>query len=479
MATKTAFLLLVKPLYAEFQDTWDQPINENWDRIDAFAADTGTELVDSRFGKTSLKEFLEVAHETDGTLKPTAEVLEARSSLVYGDEDAGSNDLLLPDRLDLGDREVLLAREGQPSLRDGLALREDAPSKVIDGAKDGNENPTWMGFTGPIVQIDGSASQLQLMISGKVTRTRVLEQVNLTGELSSTYYIYAQFATDGVIRVDGDSGTPPPASPQGVTGSDGTKIRKFTDATTDFSAADVEVEDILEILGTNNNAKEYLIKEIAPGGDPNSLIISGVFPGGALASLDYVVRDQFSPTFGFDAAKAPAAGKLYIGEADFDGASVTAVRPLNFKTVYKSEWRAVDVSGGSPTFEEIFNHYLFDDALEVLVQASQANDGSQPVENLSLATLDNTLAVNISDGHVYNQGSFNPGTGDSTYTDGTLTGSVTGNLTGSIVPDRSVQVKMTATKLWVKNHVSAKFYRDYANAQKQTGFLRVVVRKRG
>lgn len=480
MASRSAFLQLVVPLNGEFEDTWDSPVNENWGRIDTWASGVAQEISQARFNKASLRDFLEVAHNADGTLKPTAEVNESRSSVSYGDEDEDANDLSLAGRLDLGDREVLLARGGQPSLREGLAFRSHLKNQIIDGAKDSNGYPTWMGFTGTIVRIDGSVTPLWLMADGHMMRTRVQEEVNLSGESAGTKYIYAQYQPDGVVRVDGDSSTAPPAAPSGITGNDGTKDRQFTDNTVNFTAQDVQVGDILEILGSNLNSKEYRIKEIAPGGNVNALIVYGFFPGGTIASLDYVVKDMLSPTYGFDTVMTPAPGKVYIGEATFDGTSVTSVRALNFKDVYVSEWRAIDVSGGSPTFEEIFNHNLMSTELEFVVQVSQANDGSQPIELMSLATLQSTLGVTINNTLSFNAGSFNPGTTDATYSPlPALTGGVSGSLSGAVVNDSSVMAKFSRTQLFVKNAISGRFYRDYDNTQRQTGFIRVIVRKRG
>lgn len=480
MASRSNFLQLIIPLNSEFEDTWDQPINENWQRIDDNAAAVNTELVDARFGKASLKEFLEIAHETDGTLKPTTEVVQARNSFLYGDEDSGSQDLLLGQRLDLGDKEVFSAREGQPSLLDSIAFRNQIQSQVIDGAKDGNGIPTWLGFTGPNVQIDGSSTLLYTMTGGKVMRTRTLQQVDLTGASAGNKAIVATFQSDGIIIVDGDSGTPPPATPTGITGSDGTKDRKFVDSAVDFTTFDVQVGDILEILGTNANAGEYRIKEIAPLGEVNALIIEGVFNGGGLASLNYIIKDVMSPVFSFEDAFTPGAGKIQIGEADFDGGSVTAVRAVHFKDLFTSEWRAVDVSGGSPDFTEVFNHNFLSTNLELVVQVSQVNDGTGEVEILSLATLDNTLGVDVTNGTLaYVQGTFDPGTSDASHAADALNGDVAGSLTGIIEMAKSIKASFNKNTLTLKNPVSARFYTDIDGNVRQAGFIRAILRKRG
>lgn len=473
MADATTFLGLVKPLNGEFEDSWDGPANENFQKIDDWASGVNTELVDARFGKTSLKEFLEVAHEVDGSLKPTDEVFNARNSLLYGDEDASAQDLLLKDRLDLGDREVLTAREGQPSLLAGLARREQLQGKVLDGAKTGNGFAAWLGFSSADAQIDGSSTPLYIMIDGQVTRTRTLKQVTVSG-VAGTKAIVANFSSDGVVVVDGDSGTPPPATPTGTTGSDGTKDRLFVDATKDFTAEDVEIGDVLEILGSNANAGEYIIKEVAPGGDNTALLINGVFPGGALSSLNYVVKDIAACNFTFEDTFTPGTGKLQIGEADFDGAAITAVRALHFNDTYVSDWRAIDVSG-SPDFTEVFNHNLLSLDLDIAVQVSQANDGTAPVEYLAVGRFNNSYV--FANTLAFTPGVFNPGTTDASYTPGSLTGDVT--LSGTAQMRNAVKASFTQTVLTLKNAVSSSFYTDIDDTVRQSGFMRVIVRKRG
>ena len=331
---------------------------------------------------------------------------------------------------------------------------------VMDGPKDVNGYPTWMGSTGANVQLDGSVSNVWIMVDGLLGRIRKLEQITISGG-AGTKYLYAQHNAVGLVRVDGDSDTPPPAAANGSIGTDGSKYRLFEDLTVDFSTSDVKPGDLLAILGTGDNAEQYQIAVVAPGGNNNRLQIKGVFPAGAQASLNYTITDPLALTFGFDTTKVAAAGKLYIGEADWDTAAITAVRPLHFQDIFVGEWRAVDVSGGSPTFAESWNHRLFDDAIEVQVQVSQANDGTQAVEYLSSAQYNSTLAIS-------NTLSLSAG-------DQTLSGAVT--LSGTSLMAKSAKVKWTNTQVTVANAVSAVFYKDYAGADKQTGYVRVVVKK--
>lgn len=470
MATKTPFLKLELPANGEYQDTWDSPLNDNLAAIDLFAEQVKTEIISARFGKTSLADFLEVGHEPSGELKPAPEVATARNSKIFGDEDEDEDDLSLKARLDLGDREIWKAREGYENLRSALAARLTAPvsSMILSGKMNGDGYPTWLGFTGANAQVDGSgATPLMLMIEGKICRVRNLEQVEISGA-SGTKYLYADFEEDGRITVDGDSTTPPPASPNGTTFTDGTKMRLFSDATKDFTGEDVRAGDVLTLLNSND-AGEYLIKEVAPASENDRLKIVGIFPQGALSSIDYSIADPLGVTLGFSTSETPTAGRVYIAEVDFDGANITAVRARHFKDVFIGEWRAVDVSGGSPTFEEIWNHKLGSDLVAVSVQVSQADDGSAPVEELSLAILGNNQIFSFADTL-----SFNPGTSDAS-----LTGSVTASLTGAYYMERSVFAQWSKNQVLVKNAVSARFYRDYGGVARQVGFIRVIMRRWG
>jgi len=494
MADQTSYLKLLLPGLGEYVDAWWDPLNENFSKIDTWSEEFGQEILDARFSQGSLKLFLEVAHNSDGTLKATGEVINARNSPVYGFQDLTPEDFTLGERINEGDWEAWRAREGQATLRDAQAFRMPGiKNQIFEGSSDGNGYPAWMGFTANKVQVDGSVETLWMTIDGKLCRVRTLKELTLSGA-AGVKYIYASFQAAGVITVDGDSTTPPPASPAGTVSNDvnGDAVY-FTDATKDFTAEDVQPGDLLDLLDTSALGK-YLISAVAPGAVVDRLQITGIFPVTGLSSINYTLSDPLAVTLGFDTTETPAGGKFYIGEADYDGSAVTAVRPRHFGDTFVGEWRAIDVTSPT-TFEEIFNHKLGSDLLDISIQASQNNDGSTHVEELALGTLTstlavgltNTLGVSISNSLAYNAAIFNPGTSDASYTPGSLTGTVTGSLTGSlsaalsgtVTPDSSVAIKWDKNRVWVKNLVAGKFYRDYGGTARTSGFLRVVVRKRG
>lgn len=518
MATRTTYLKMQKPNKGEFRNSWHIPANGNYDLIDSFAQSVGDELTTARFSYDSLGDFLSVSLNSDGSLKATAEVLSARNSPVYGFQEGPADQYDLGQRVDQGDWEIWNSREGHDSLRDGLAQRViDFPNQILSGSSDSNGFPAWMGFSADEVNVNGSVDPLVMFIDGYLSKVRTLKSVTLSGA-SGTKYIYAMRTALGVATVDGDSGTPPPAGAEGTTYTDSSSNAVlFQDATKDFTTLDVKPGDILELLD-GNDAGRYVIEEVAPdlgsGAVSNTLKIKSKFPVGGLSSINYLIYDPLAVTLGFDTAETPAADKAYIGEADFDGSAVTAVRPRNFKSSWASEWRAIDVSG-TPTFEEIFSHNFGSDELEISIQVSQADDGSLPVEELSLAGLSNTLDVDITNTlsvdltntldvditntlgvtdeiSGWNDGgsgatlSYGPGslTGDVTGSltgalSAALNGSVTASLTGDVKPTRSVAAKWDKNRLWVKNVVSGSFYTDYDGSSHQVGYIRVIVRKRG
>lgn len=459
MANTSDFFKFTLPENGEYVDTWDQELNKNLSLIDSWAAAVDEEIKDARFGSPDLKTFLQQAHNTDGSLKATPEVVRSRSSHVYGDETQAGADFELANRLFQSDKEVYQAREGFSDLRSALARRSGKANMVLEGAMDLNGYPTWLGQTGINIQIDGSITPLIFSINGLLGRCRKLEQISISGT-AGTKYLYAQFNTQGIVRIDGDSSTPGPATANGKIGSDGFKIRIFEDTTIDFTQQDVKLGDELEILGTGDNIGTYLIAEVAPGGNVNRLKIKGVFPANAQASLDYVIRDPMAVTLGFDSVKTPSATKLYIGEAAWDGSAVTSSTPLHFKDYFIGDWRAVNLASAS-SFTEVWNHRLMDDALQVTVQVSQTNDGTGAVEELSLTKLASTLAL-------ANTLALSNG-------DQTLSGALV--LNGLVTLTSSAKAVWTTKQVTISNATANQFYTDFSGVARQGGYIRVVVKK--
>lgn len=522
MANYSDFLNLVLPGFMEYRDSWWEPVNDNFTQLDSWAQDIDQEITEARFTKASLKDFLAVAHTQYGQLLPTPEVITARRSPVYGFQTpAPETDFELGPRIDQGDWEVFYAREGKASLRELSAFRFPAPkNQILTGTMNVNGYPTWMGSSGAIVRVDGSVTPIWMTIDGALGRIRTLREVTISGGVGDKY-VYAEILPDddiGKIVLDGDSTTPPPAAANGTTSLDTNDNHVFfNDATiTDFSALDIEAGDILTLLDSTE-VGDYIIKEVTPDGVLTQLLITGVFPGSAAVSgINYLISDPLRVNLTFSDSEPTSPSQLCLGQVYWDGAAVSDIRTRHFRDSFVSEWVEVQIDGtnggpnlGTPIpnyYEALFAHKLGTDRLEVEVQVSQANDGTLPIERLAMTSLSSTLNVSITNGlSVTPSGSiiytppthgtdvFVPGTSDASFVSGGLltpgsitdsktwglTGSVTGNLTGAVVIDNAVRTKWDKNYIWIKNVVSGQFYKDYDGNVWQTGYLRVIVRKRG
>jgi hypothetical protein len=512
MATKTPFLELLLPALSEYRDTWHIPVNANMEKLDSAVQSVTEEVIASRQGKPSLLQYLQVSINSDGSLKATPEVVSARNSFVYGQRaPVGNAVFALKDRLNQIDTEVWKAREGQTDLLAAMAFRENQlTSMVLSGTKNANGYPTWFSSTAASVIVNGLVTPIWLMIDGKQCRVRTQKTLLLTGG-AGLKYVYVTYSATGSQTVDGDSSTAPPSAAHGTTSLDtNSEATVFTDVTRDFTTEDVQPGDLLTLL-TGGDAGQYIVKSVAPGGTVTQLTIVGVFPVGGLSSIDYTIGDRFGVTLGFDTTITPAAGKLYLGEAYFDGTAVATIpadtvstRALHFKDLFVGEWRAVDVSA-TPSFEVIYQHGLRSTTLDVSVQVSQANDGSLPIEELSLSQITSSLVFTPSNGTLaIGLGTLSVGTGtlavsavglsagSQTITtqpsltgspafsgSQTLTGTVGGSLSGSVQTARSVKLNWDQNKARIKNALSGVFYKDYADVVRTSGYIRVVIRKRG
>jgi hypothetical protein len=475
MAGKTNYLSLILPANNEYSDTWDVPMNKNFVTIDEEFELIGNELQAARFTKTSLAEFLAVGHLSNGELKPSPEVDAARNSPVYGDDDGTGTDNVLKTRLDQGDREIWDARENMTSLQAALARRArdfDYPDTVYKGAQTAENQPNFLTASGSEFQLNGNPTPVEFNIDGYYYRINSDETVNVTGG-DGIRYLYAQKPASPIVLVDGSTGN------NGITtinAGNSDKVQVFKDSTKDFVALGLQPGVVIEVLNTDN-AGQYIVEEVGFDGNNDELKIIGIFVN-VIGSINYNILDPIKPEFGVDTTYAEVDGKCYIGEANYvSGALIGGtVISYNFKRKYESQFEAIDVSS-SPTFEEIYNHNLGALPKKVWVYASQASDGSLPIEPLSFAIVNNDLGVSVNNTIAYTPGVFDPGTGDSTYTDGSLGGTVTASITGSVYNLKSVIVKVTKTQIFVKNPTANHFYRDYDGTDQDTGYLKVVCEK--
>lgn len=510
MANTSSFLDFILPGKGEYRDAWWEPNNNNFLALDAWAQATSLELIAARFNKASLSAFLTVGHETTGELRPTPEVLASRISPVYGFQNEDTTLYDLTRRISQVEWEMWYSREARDNLRLAQAARmQGVKNQVLSGLKDGNGYPSWLASSGADIHVDGTATPLWIALDGKLGRVRKLETVTVSGS-AGTKFLHATYLDDfagGKVVINGVP--TPPANPNGTTGFDVNNLPiYFSDGTFIFSDYDVKVGDVLQ-LQDSSDAGNYVVKEVTA-----QLTIIGQFPVGGLSSINYKIYDPFKMALSVaDTEDTSTSGKFCIGEVDFDGTAVTAYRARHFTDTFVGEWKEIDVSS-TPTFEEIYSHNLGSDVLDFSVQVSATNDGLSPIEELSLTTITRNLGISVNSSGLTlaktDTTSFNQGTlptfvqgsdtppspsngfvqGVDTFNGGSLpalsgtinyalTGAVTSTITGDVYPDSSVRVKWSRTKIWIKNAESGKFYKGYNGVATQTGYLRVIVRKRG
>ena len=472
MSNKTDFLSLVLPENNEFNDGWDIPVNSNFEIVDSAIEEISNELASAKFTKTSLAEFLTVSHFDDGTLKPSEEMDDARNSLVYGD-DSGGTDFELKDRLELADKETFDAREGLNSLLDSLARRArgfDHLDSILDGPKDSYLQPNFLTCSGAEFLLNGDPTEVVFNINGYYMRFRTDESLAVTGG-DGTRYLYAIKPSTPITTLDRSSAANG-ASAENALNND--KCQILQDSGVNFSTSNVKSGDVLEILNSAN-AGTYIIDTVAFDGNSDQISIKGRFKS-IVSGLNFKIYDPLMPELGVDTTKTPAVGKCYIGEGTFASGALTASLTYNFKGEYDSHYEAIDVSSLA-SFEKTFNHQLGDFPKTIQIYASQANDGSEPLEPLSVDLVGNDLAAVAANTLSYTPGVHNPGTSDATYTPGTLVGGVTCALTGAVYNLKSVSIKITKTQIFIKNVKDNHFYRDYDGSDRTTGYLKVVCKK--
>ena len=546
MSYTSEFLKMIIPLQGEYTDTWEGPLNDNLIIIDTWAKNQSSEILAARGNKANLSEFLLVGHNSDGTLKPTEEAMDARNSPVYGHRTVDAY-YELKNRIDPIDWEIWKARELNSTLRDRLSERAFSDRYVmLSGGVDGDGQPTWLGFTNDTLNINANP-EIKMLINGYKARIRIPDPgnpvvtVSVDTGSSTPKYLVAERLPDWKVIVDGD--TTDGAPPVGATGTTSTDTSGdatiFYDDQVNFVDAGVQPGDVLRIM-EGDSAGDYIIQEVGPeeyDGDPeqdNRVKIIGIFPVGGLSALDYKIYDVLGvdlEVVDSEPDQSTEPNKFVIADVLMATGPIRvgSVYPRHNNNVYIGAWRQVsDITSDDidPDSESsgLWYHRLLSDKLEVEVQASQANDGSQPVEKLAVVSFKNTLAISVTDNKtientlgvdasgldVDNSGLSVSNAGVTTAVGGTtdphshtmasnpsitgtseLTGSVslTGTLalagtitaapTGVIYPSNAVKVQWNRRKIRVKNTISGVFYTDFDGAVQNSGYIRVIVRKRG
>lgn len=421
MATKTLKLGLVKPARAEFSGSWDIPMNANADVIDSAVGDLQTEVDAARGSQATLNARLNVAMDATGNIVPSAEIVAARISTVYGAQAS------IDARVELADTEILTARQNLSSLRDILANN-------LSGYKDNcviSAPNGFLSFTGANVYVNGSVTPVIADINGY--RQVVSTQISTTiSGVSGTYYVYLQRNSAGQIVLDR---TGAGLNTGAITTDTLGALTVLNDATQNFVTQNIKAGSLVQITSAGSvNLGTYVISAVNYNGNPNSLQIIGTFVS-AQSNLNYKIIDPIAPTVGFSATApasrfTPVSDKVYIGQAVFDGTNVTSVVSYALKGHYEG-FTSVTLTGG--LYSITVPHNLGYVPSNVQVFGTQASDFSVALERLS-----------------------------------------DGNMTSSSL-NRNVITSVDKLNVHIKNPTNGVFYQDFSGATQTAGFVFVIV----
>jgi hypothetical protein len=421
VAKQTPNLGLILPANGEYTGNWDVPVNQNFQKLDT-AVGANTDELESAAGSASdLTARLAVSMNPDGTLIPTAEVLNARSSPVYGLVDDYSGNPALGPRINMVDFEVFAGRSGGATLVDGMAqLSSDGQaSNCIVSAPSG-----FLTATGAVVSLNGSVTPVLANINGYRAITRSVLTSTVSGS-AGTYYVTLTRNPGGYTYLTSIAN-------QGATSVNpgNNELQYFTDTTQNFVTLGVQAGDVISITSAGSeNIGNYVIAGVV---NATTLLIAGVFLE-VQSGLNYNLIAPYQPTLGITSTPNPlryvpgsTSGVIYIGQAIFDGTNVTSIIPYAVKGVFEQFFPIALVSGN---FNQTIQHNLGFVPSKLLFYGSQSNDYS---------------------------GNINPLVIDQNSTSA-----------------RAVIADMTSTQLRVRNAQSGLFYTDFDGTNQITGYLLV------
>lgn len=442
MATKSVNLGLILPAFSEYYNNWNVPMNANFVNIDNVLGAVQEEVVAARGNATDLNTRISTVISADGTLNPVPEVVNARSSSIYGVQPT------LEAALYAGDVEVWYARASLSTLLDSLAWAADdvKNNSVVSGPT----NP--LTYSGAIVTLNGGTTPVLSNINGYRQAVRTNPEVTISGA-SGVYYLTLTRVPGGTVyNVD--------VSGSGTTSLDPNTnyLSIFTASATNYVTLGVKPGDILRITGPSGNVNigDYVITQ-TNNEDPtnlatNQLRVAGQFIS-AVGGLNSSLVDILRPTLGFTGSQPPGAfvrqnGFIYIGSLMFDGTNVTGLTPFAYQGRY-SAWLQVTLVSGN--YSVNFAHNLGYIPKSFTLYASQANDFSQPLEPMSIAGM--------------TEGSVSLTAGDQTVT------------YISPTQDHSALAQVTTTSVIVQNTANGVFYTDFSGNPQTSGYLYLAVER--
>ena len=405
MAGQTSFLKLALPALGEFQNGWNQPINQDFEDIDSWASDLYESLVGNgsaistysalRGSMDSLAARLAVGVGADGALilSSSPEIKEMAVSPVYGDQGSAAG------RESAGDLEVYAARSPIPGDRFSSAapVRGDLDTGIahrlrtlgLVSAKNVMDSPhrsmshglvsvgttallNGIGFAQVALQgivISAPSSWPVFNIDGYIFRLResiIFDYSALAGlSPGDTLWFYVERveASYGAAAfkycIVGDTDPTHLVAKDlrklqsGTHGATGSATNQFGDATAHFNGASllgqVQPGDELVILA-GDNAGVYPIASVDSA---IQVTVVGEFPNPSLSGIAWYIWDPWHPNIGVERVSSATAlpsyvpGRAYIGKAVHASPGAATVYTFTPTGVYDTGWVSTTATGFS------------------------------------------------------------------------------------------------------------------------------------
>jgi hypothetical protein len=427
MAQQTDNIKLVLPENGEYTDIWDKPTNDNFIKIDTEIGSIKSEIQDARGSESSMATRLDVALNSDGTLKDVPQINKGSVSPVFGKVNSFGDIVDLDGRIALNDFDNFYARQGDADMKTFLArLGNDwVHDSVVSAASN------YLTFTGPTVTANGNLQSIYANINGFLARIRKQDVVTVSGIAGQRWFAIQRNPSGVVIASDtiGSCNQYPATT--------GPLIR-FKDSTKNFVTIGVKPGDVITITSPASNKGKYVVD--STNAQDTNCALDEVFIKGQFNSLStavtYTITDPYAATLVVEsAAHTPnfinVTDKIYIGTGQFDGTNMTSLTQYALKGKYE-EWQAVTLIANF--FNNTFAHKIGYMPKKVSFYASATNDYLSPLYPLGVAS-------------------------------------------GASGLERNVIIQIDQTQIQAKNPISGLYYKDYAGVSQTSGFMLMIAER--
>jgi hypothetical protein len=431
MATKTTNLNLILPANGEYFNIWDQPNNGNFTIIDTVLGAVQAEVIAARGSADNLNDRISAGLDSSGNPLPSAEIVTARVSPIYGGF-SNSVAFSLGQRISQVEFETFNARSSLSSLQAAIAWDADQNknNSVISAATN------YLTFTGAVVSLNGSVTPLVANINGYRQVARSILTTTISGA-AGTYYLSLTSVAGGqqYLNVTGSTGALQSYAGNGL-------IATLSDSTQNFITAGVQPGDVLNITAPADDPNDGQYVVLATNAtDPTNLTTSQIAVVGQFTSTgsgySYNLNNPVSPQLGFTGTAhaktfTRLANKIFIGRCVFDGTNITGLTIYALQGIY-SGFTSVTLSGGN--YSLTIPHNLGYFPSKVSFYGSQASNFTASLDQLGV-----------------------------------------GDMTSSTL-QRSVISQTNDLTVLVKNPTNGVFYKDFSGTSQTSGFLYVVAER--